>query len=60
VRERLYDAACFLTTNAGPPVTISEPDPELSFGNFAAAIAGRVAYVQALPGEAPDGQSALI
>jgi len=48
VRERLYDAACFLTTSSGPPVTLDEPEPELSFGNFAAAIAGRVAYIDAL------------
>jgi hypothetical protein len=60
VRERLYDAACFLTTNAGPPTTLNEPDTELGFANFAAAIAGRVAYVQALPGETTEGQSTLI
>ena len=60
VRERLYDAACFLTTNAGPPATINEPDPELGFANFAAAIAGRVAYVQAVPGETADGAPKLI
>lgn len=51
VRGRLYDAACFLTTNAGPPVSINEPDAELGFANFAAAIADRVTYVQALSGE---------
>jgi hypothetical protein len=60
VRERRYDAACFLTTNGGPPVTINEPDPELGFANFAAAIAGRVAYIQALPGETTDGQSVVL
>jgi hypothetical protein len=61
VRERLYDAACFLTTSPGPPATLKEPEPELSFAHFAAAIVGRVAYTQALPeGDSPDGQSALL
>ncbi|MGV9596780.1 PaeR7I family type II restriction endonuclease [Streptosporangium sandarakinum] len=59
VRERLYDAACFLTTaSSESPDTsaiLEEPEPELSFVNFAAAIAGRVAYVQALPDEGSHG-----
>jgi type II restriction enzyme len=49
VRERLYDAACYLTATRDAALPISEPDPELSFHNFAAAIAGRASYIHALP-----------
>ena len=49
VRERLYDAACFATSSREPGSTIHQPDDELSFANFAAAIAGRAAYIKALP-----------
>jgi len=40
VRERLYDAACFLMSNAmdGPNGGFSEPAPELSFENFIASL----------------------
>lgn len=48
VRERLYDAACFLTSSQDPAQPIDEPDPELSFSNFVAAIVGRAAYIRAL------------
>lgn len=48
VRERLYDAACFFTSSQDPAQPIHEPDPELSFANFLAAIAGRAAYIRAL------------
>lgn len=46
VRERLYDAAWFVMSTEQGDAT--EPDPALSLVNFAAAIAGRVAYVHAL------------
>jgi len=49
VRERLYDAAAFVTSSEDATEPIHEPDPEVGFGNFAAAIAGRVAYIKALP-----------
>jgi hypothetical protein len=48
VRERLYDAACFVTSSSDPDEPIHEPDPELGFANFIAAIAGRAAYIKAL------------
>jgi hypothetical protein len=48
VRERLYDAACFVTSSNDPDEPIHQPDPEVGFENFAAAIAGRAAYIQAL------------
>lgn len=51
VRERLYDAALFVTATAPPNVVISEPDPELGFANFAAAVRGRCAYIDALHDE---------
>ncbi len=46
VRERLYDAACFLTSTTD--ASIDEPEPELSFAVFASKIAGRAAEIQAL------------
>jgi len=48
VRERLYDAACFVTSSRGPDSRVDQPDEELSFTAFTAAIAGRAAFVQAL------------
>jgi hypothetical protein len=48
VRERLYDAACFVTSSANPSEPVDEPDPELSFSTFVAAVAGRIAYIKAL------------
>lgn len=48
VRERLYDAACFLTAWADPASAINEPDDELSFASFASRIAGRAAEIQAV------------
>lgn len=48
LRERLYDAACFLTSSAAPQSAIEEPDEELSFAAFAAKIAGRAAEIQAM------------
>jgi Restriction endonuclease XhoI len=44
VRERLYDAACLLTTRRGEGIS-TEPAPEVSTQNLTAAIAGRVAYI---------------
>jgi Restriction endonuclease XhoI. len=44
VRERLYDAACFLLSDAtnGPEGIYREPAAELSFENFATSLLGRV------------------
>jgi hypothetical protein len=43
VRERLYDAACFLMSDkkGGLKGQVREPSPELSFGNFVASLTGR-------------------
>lgn len=41
VRERLYDAACFVTSAENPDSAIVEPATDLSFGRFAAEIKGR-------------------
>ena len=46
VKERLYDAAWFFT--ATKDGDIDQPVPSLSFSSFAAAIAGRAAFVNAL------------
>lgn len=48
VKERLYDAAWFVTTEAAPDGEIHEPFEDLSFASFSAAIAGRAAHVKAL------------
>jgi hypothetical protein len=48
VRGRLYDAACFVTSSRDPDEPIHQPNPELGFANFIAAIAGRAAYIKAL------------
>ena len=44
VRERLYDAASFLLSNAktGPQGDYEEPSPELGFQNFVTSLLGRV------------------
>jgi len=47
VRERLYDAACLITTSKGEGI-YDEPVPEVSTRNLTAAIAGRVAYIEGL------------
>jgi hypothetical protein len=49
VRERMYDAACFVTASNDPSQPVHQPDPETAFANFVAAIAGRAAYIKALP-----------
>ena len=43
VRERLYDSACFLLSDAknGPKGIYREPNPELSFSNFITSLLGR-------------------
>jgi hypothetical protein len=41
VRERLYDAACFVTSSADPGSPIEEPASDLSFARFSAEIKGR-------------------
>jgi hypothetical protein len=43
VRERLYDATCFITASADPRTSINEPAADLSFNAFASAIRGRAA-----------------
>ena len=48
LRERLYDAACFLTSAPDPDSPINEPDAELAFAAFAAKIAGRATEIQAM------------
>lgn len=48
VRERLYDAACFVTSSADTSVPVHQPSDELGFANFVAAIAGRAAYLRAM------------
>lgn len=50
VEDGLYDAACFVTSSQNPDEPIHQPDPELSFANLTAAIAGRVAHLKALDG----------
>jgi Restriction endonuclease XhoI len=47
VRERLYDAACLISTARGEGI-YDEPMPEVSTRNLTAAIAGRIAYIQGL------------
>lgn len=47
VRERLYDAACLISTRRGSGI-LSEPMPEVSTRNLTAAIAGRVAYIKGI------------
>jgi hypothetical protein len=44
VRERLYDAACLLLSDAtnGPKGNYREPAPELNFQNFATSLLGHV------------------
>jgi hypothetical protein len=41
IRERLYDAACFVTSSEDPSSPITEPAADLSFSRFAAEIRGR-------------------
>lgn len=48
MRERLYDAVCFLTATAGPESVIYEPAEELSFATFASKIAGRATEIRSL------------
>jgi hypothetical protein len=47
VRERLYDAACLISTQPGGGI-YDEPVREVSTQNLTAAIAGRVAYIRGL------------
>jgi hypothetical protein len=44
VRERLYDAACFLLSDSanGPKGGYREPEAELSFRNLITSLLGRV------------------
>ena len=47
VRERLYDAACLISTERGSGIH-HEGVPQVSTHNLTAAIAGRVAYIRGL------------
>ncbi|TCM33222.1 PaeR7I family type II restriction endonuclease [Kribbella sp. VKM Ac-2568] len=47
VRERLYDAACLISSIKGEGIH-DEPALEVSTQNLTAAIAGRVAYIRGL------------
>lgn len=47
LRERLYDAACLISTTKGEGIH-DEPLAAVSTHNLTAAIAGRIAYIQAL------------
>jgi hypothetical protein len=47
VLERLYDAACFVTSSADPETPIHEPANDLSFANFVAQVRGRAAQLVA-------------
>lgn len=53
LRERLYDAACFLMSDkvGGPKGRFKEPSPELSFGNFVASLTGRAIAFARLRGQ---------
>lgn len=52
VRERLYDASCFLLSPAagGLRGEFREPNPELTFSAFAASLAGRVISIRGASG----------
>lgn len=47
VLERLYDAACFVTSSADVDAPIYEPANDLSFANFVAQVRGRAAQLVA-------------
>jgi hypothetical protein len=47
LRERLYDAACFVTASAEPRSPINEPADDLSFAAFMAVIRAREAHLLA-------------
>lgn len=47
ILERLYDAACFVTSSADPESSIHEPAADLSFANFVSQIRGRAAQLLA-------------
>jgi hypothetical protein len=52
IRERFYDAACFLLSDkcSGLKGRFSEPSSELSFGNFVASLTGRAIAFSTLRG----------
>ncbi|GAB3279397.1 PaeR7I family type II restriction endonuclease [Actinocorallia lasiicapitis] len=49
VTEGIYDAAWYLTTSAGSPAKLTEPDLGLNFARFSQAIAERVASIHRHP-----------
>ena len=46
--ERLYDAACLVTSSADPTSPVHEPAPDLSFAEFSRGIRARAAAVLTL------------
>jgi hypothetical protein len=48
VRERLYDATCFLMSNSSKGLTgkYTEPAPELSFANFVSSMLAKAIAVK--------------
>jgi hypothetical protein len=51
VRERLYDAACFIMSDveSGPMGAYREPNPELSFESFIRSLIGRAIAIEGQP-----------
>lgn len=47
VNERLYDAACLISSTKGQGI-LNEPVPQVSTRNLTAAISGRVSYIKGL------------
>lgn len=45
VRERLYDAACFIISSRDPQSEIEEPAEDMTFSRFLASIRGHARYV---------------
>ncbi|MFC4533980.1 Shedu anti-phage system protein SduA domain-containing protein [Sphaerisporangium dianthi] len=48
LRDRLYDAVCYLTATPLPDVQVSEPRPDMGFDNFVSVIAERVSHLDSL------------
>ncbi|MEV6907061.1 Shedu anti-phage system protein SduA domain-containing protein [Amycolatopsis sp. NPDC051071] len=46
VHDGLYDAICFIVSQAPPTMTIREPDPEIGFATFAKNIVERITEIR--------------
>lgn len=59
VRDRLYDAACFFTSNAvtGKRGEYREPNEELTIRNFAISLHARAAAFARAPGQSEPGKA---